>query len=251
MKVEIEQGSQEWLDLRRKHVGASDANVIMGTVDYGSVNDLILTKRGVLSSDNAYIKSLGDSAEMKLLKDYPNHTKQVFTKDIFIASLDGFDGESIVECKYVAIGNIEASQKYYPQCQLQMYVTDCRKLELVTIDALETVCRYYIEYNEDYVNEMLPKLREFHAKIDAPDNMDLLMLLEDLERVKGKEDEIKEAIFKIATDSQVCGSFKISYSKSADKEVPDYEATVKKLGVTPETKLQAGRVTRRITCVNK
>jgi len=140
----MDQNSQEWLDWRKKGIGASDAPVIMGTTKYKhqtakrlwaektdqinpeKSNEFIKRKGHELESrGRAYIELITDSKFPPMLMVHPGYS--------FIrASLDGYNEEHniIFEGKFIGKddfdfvkNNKKALPNHYDQLQHQLMVT--------------------------------------------------------------------------------------------------------------------------------
>ena len=143
-RVELEQGTQEWLDWRRKRAMASETAAIMGISPYQSPEQIRAAKRG---ADNTYTTAAmqrGHDEEPKARYAYEDATGELFEPacfewEDFGASVDGIsmDGEQLLEIKspvkgresdrwrVVANGGIDHHD--YIQVQHQLMVTDARE----------------------------------------------------------------------------------------------------------------------------
>ncbi len=136
------QNSDEWLEIRKKYVGASDANIILG--EGGKITPLMLwnQKANGIEIDTKgaeFIFAKGHKLEDKMrnimemvldteLKPLVTISEQ---HEFLMASLDGYDENSGAtwECKYVGQDDFKSvdegnmMMKYYPQVQQQMMLT--------------------------------------------------------------------------------------------------------------------------------
>jgi putative phage-type endonuclease len=137
MSNQLIQGSKEWLQMRRSHIGASDAPVIMGVSPWKTAYQLWEEKCG-LSGEQETTSAMkyGHDMEEPARRAYEKHTGNlVFPTVIFhpekkfmVASLDGisFDGNISVEIKNVKEEDHEEAKsgkipaKYFPQVQHQL-----------------------------------------------------------------------------------------------------------------------------------
>ena len=139
-KYNLEQGSQEWLDLRKTKIGASDAPILMGESPYKRTPLMLWKEKVGLSQPPQATPAMnrGNALEAearKLLKERFN--LEVFpavathdSRDYMLASYDGLssDDKVAVEIKCVkkefheiAIAG-EIPQGFYAQLQHQWYV---------------------------------------------------------------------------------------------------------------------------------
>lgn len=164
--------SPEWYEMRRTHIGASDAPIIMGVSPYRTAYQLWMEKSGLLEGQK-------ETPGMKRGKDLENDALQeyermvgvmmapccVFSKDRpwMMATLDGYGegplGPSMVEIKcpnsadhHEAIAG-RIPKKYYPQLQHQMAVTGLNW------------CHYFSYNGEDGVLVEVVRDAEYIAKL--------------------------------------------------------------------------------------
>lgn len=131
------QGSAEWLEFRKGKIGASMAPIIMGVSPWKTPLQLFRELSQEITKEPSYSMQRGTSLEPKarewvngiLKKEFVPVVVQHENLDEWIASLDGYDGESILEIKcpgqedhLLAISGIIPAH-YYPQLQHQMFVT--------------------------------------------------------------------------------------------------------------------------------
>ena len=143
----IEQNTNEWLELRKTRLGASDANIIMGKSKFKTPNELYLEKINPsikkADSENTFVQDKGHRLEVKTRAmievetgiDFPALVVLSETYPFLMASLDGYgesdDGYGIVlEAKYCGQDDFELVKSgkyiphYYPQIQQQLLVTN-------------------------------------------------------------------------------------------------------------------------------
>lgn len=173
--VDIKQGSKAWLKLRKSHITATDANVIMGVSPWKTLMELYnekisdeppeepneRMKRGIglePTARNIFILETGIYVEPK-----------VYKKDWALASLDGIseDEKVIVEIKCpgqkdhsIAMDG-KIPDHYYPQIQHQIYVTGVDMAYYFSFDGSESVL-VEVERNEPYIQEMIKKEEAFY-----------------------------------------------------------------------------------------
>jgi putative phage-type endonuclease len=180
MKIlNVEQNTPEWHELRRTHIGASDAPIIMGVSPYMTPLELWRYKLENLEpqgfQDNEILKK-GHECEI-IAREIFNNTYntnlkpcvcQSDSRQYCIASLDGLDIEKnlIVEFKYVGkqdFDNGKILQHHEPQLLHQCYVCETdRVLYVLYNDFYNTI--KVIEYlrDEKKLKTLLKKEEEFY-----------------------------------------------------------------------------------------
>jgi len=106
-KIDLEQGSAEWIEYRRTRIGASDIPSIMRLSPYKTRATLLREKRSgesqVLDDYTKAIFERGHQVEAqvreKLGAEWVPCVVEHPTLKAFFASLDGFNGEAILEVK--------------------------------------------------------------------------------------------------------------------------------------------------------
>lgn len=105
--IDLEQGSQEWLDWRRERRMASETPFIMGVSPYGNANKIRKDKQGISKGFQNAAMSYGHEQEEYAREHYQAaHTGMIpmVVEDddgVYAASLDGIsvDGTRIIEIK--------------------------------------------------------------------------------------------------------------------------------------------------------
>ncbi len=190
--LDVEQGSKEWLEIRRKNITATDIPIICGVNPYETIEELIEKKiSGKEKEFDAATKSRfekGHEAERTLRKllnrRYALETKVLISTRLrgFMASLDGFDQGSnvIFESKYTArpkfkslrAGEIPLMHMYQMQGQLFVSnaryciygVTDNETYHFQDVYPDENTIEYIIEKVTEF-RDQLEMLRSCHASI--------------------------------------------------------------------------------------
>jgi putative phage-type endonuclease len=204
------QGTKEWLDVRKKHIGASDAPCIMG-VGFKTPRRLWEEKLGLYEQPVNSAMRAGTQSEpiaRALFEKKTGHV--VFPTVVFkeepglplMASLDGMDieREVLVELKRansadhaIAI-NGGVPEKYIPQLQHQLYCCDLGWGFYASYDGHDIVI---VEVGRDdgYIATMLEKEREFWSRVVAnrwPESDELKALVSRYFELKRYEKEMKE-----------------------------------------------------------
>lgn len=177
-RIDLEQGTQEWLDFRRSKIGASDAPVIMGVSPWKKPLELYKEKIGEAESFRKTERMQRGinleplAREAFILEHGINIQPAVYVKDWALASLDGIsdDEKVVVEIKCPNMidhemalqGNVPAH--YYPQLQHQMYVCDVESMYYYSFDGNKghTVL---VKRDEYYIEDMISKELSFYKCI--------------------------------------------------------------------------------------
>lgn len=177
-RIELVQGSQEWLDYRRLRIGASDIPIILGLSPYKTAIELYYDKIGVSEQEEIQAMSYGKRMEPKILEGFNEDALFEFTPAVLesdentwaICSLDGYNEEmrAFVEIKTANKKDHEIAMrkvvpgKYYPQVQWQYYVSNA-------------LIGYYCSWHKDnrieftvardpsYIEMIMPNVKKFCA----------------------------------------------------------------------------------------
>jgi putative phage-type endonuclease len=159
MEIQVEQRSAAWHELRKTHIGASDAAAIIGLNPWKSSYDVFIEKSGTETIEppkNPWMQR-GIDLEPEALRAFEKETGYLMSPKVMIsdensfamASFDGFeiDGKCAVEIKcggeksHLQALHGEISRHYYAQMQHQMYVA---KLDEI----------YFCSYRPEHVNPL-------------------------------------------------------------------------------------------------
>ncbi len=177
VELDLEQGSQEWLDFRKKHIGASDAPIIMGESPWKTPLQLWEEKTGLTQPEPmnpamarghelepvaraAYIDYTGISVRPAVIVSTIHHW--------MAASLDGISNymQTVVEIKcpgqkdHDLALNDEVPEKYYAQLQHQMAVAALDKLDYYSYrDGSEALV--VVKRDPEYISNLIEKERDF------------------------------------------------------------------------------------------
>lgn len=174
----MQQNSAEWLEARRRYIGSSDTPIILGISPFKTALELYEEKLGLreppkgnfaTARGHAMENVVRQKAEFKTGRRFE---PKVFTEGFLIASLDGFDGDTVLEIKNpgrdahatAKAGNLPPA--YYAQMQHQMHVAGVFKGiyasyfedDLVMID---------VAYDADYFAGVYKQLEFFKSCIDT------------------------------------------------------------------------------------
>lgn len=183
--IELEQGSEQWLEFRKNKIGASDAPIIMSASPWCTPTQLWERKMGFIPEQaESYAMSEGKLLEPIARKECERIIGQKLNpivgqhseRDWQIASLDGINLEHTyaveikcpgVEDHYKASqGNVPEKYKY--QLQHQMAVAELDFIYYFSFDKVahnfggSAPCNYLIEVKRD--QEMIDKMLEAELK---------------------------------------------------------------------------------------
>lgn len=175
MKIlDLEQGTQEWLDYRRTRVTATDAVVIMGQDPYetprqrwerklGIGPEVFVTdamRRGTALEPVArdVYTSLTGIPMMPTCVEHDSHP--------FMASLDGIDldYDRIVEIKNLSVWNMDKiPENYWVQMQFQMLCANVLLGDFFSYSGIGDIARLFcIEVDREYHKNMVEACLHFH-----------------------------------------------------------------------------------------
>ncbi|MDQ1280047.1 MAG: hypothetical protein QG670_1309 [Thermoproteota archaeon] len=184
----MEQNTQEWLDVRKNHIGASDAPIIMGVSPWRTPYQLWQEKLGIgaCQAENSamrYGKQMEEPARLAYEKYTGNlvSPEVVFhpTKKFMMASLDGlsFDRSIAVEIKnsnaddHQHAKNGKVPTKYYPQVQHQLACLGINLLHYFSYRDGEGVI-VEVERDHSYIESLYAEEESFWNKVlnlDSPE----------------------------------------------------------------------------------
>jgi len=170
--IDLKQGSEEWKTWRRSHITASDMPIILGVSPYCSPQTLWARKLG-LADEQPINPSMRRGTELE------PHARNVVNADRnarFVplvvehdklswagASLDGYDKDqdALLEVKCpnrkehdkALLGQVP--EKYMPQLQWQMLVTDCIVCHYLSWWDDDNWHMFHVERDQDYIWDTL------------------------------------------------------------------------------------------------
>lgn len=259
--IQLEQGSQEWLDYRRSHITATDACVIMGS-PWKSPYKLYQEKSdpGFKQETNERMKRGTDlepiARHLCCIKTGLDFKPAVAVKDWAMASLDGItsDGKEILEVKcpgpkdhaLASVGRIP--DHYMAQLQHQMYVCDVEKVHYFSFDGIDGEL-VIVHRSPDYIETMLTKEKEFYDCLinkKPPLGADLCIyrsddewsdcasrwkyLNEKIKMLQKEEEEVREKLIELAGESNTKGEG-IQLSQVTRKGNVDYTRIPELIGI--------------------
>lgn len=252
----MQQGTQEWLEWRKKGIGASEAAAILGLCPYSTPNDVFLDKTGRADAfEGNMATQRGQDLEGKAramyelisMEDMPPAVAVHPKYEIMRASLDGLrsDGKKILEIKCPGAESHEKAKQgivpdhYMIQIQHQLAVTGADSCDYFSysykdgsyglvevISDLELQAKIVIAVNEFWnshiIPDVAPPLTDRDVKI-VDDNSEVVMICKRIEAnsknmKKSELDELKALAIKLGNHPKIkCGNVKISTVNRAGK----------------------------------
>jgi len=180
--LDLEQGTEEWLEWRYSGIGASEASTVMGDNRFQSPSELLYQKRNKINTQPNEKMRLGKSLEPYARDLYIEETGMLVgplclqSKEYswLIASMDGItdDYDHIVEIKcgksaYWQANKAKVPSYYYGQLQHQLMITGLDSIDYWCYwpgykGILQTVNR-----DEPYIGRLLRAEMEFMEKLNV------------------------------------------------------------------------------------
>lgn len=263
-KLDIEQGKQEWLSLRKNYIGASDATIIMGVNPWRTSYMLWLDKMGLSETKQTEVMKRGldlePIARQKFIEEIGYDVFPVVALHDFrrfmMASFDGIseNEEIAVEIKCPGREDHEKAmdgvvpEKYMPQLQHQMEVAGLDSMFYFSFTE-KSYKILEIERNDIYIKDMIGKEKIFWEciqNLEAPELIDRdYIKREDEEwiqlskewieicKIEKRKEEIRKRLIDISGQSNTMGGG-IKLSKIPRKGNIDYKSVPELIGVDLE-----------------
>ncbi|MEN6512252.1 MAG: lambda-exonuclease family protein [Chloroherpetonaceae bacterium] len=276
--IDIQQGSEEWLNLRKTKITATDSCVIMGTSHWKTRIQLYHEKK-----DPNYRSITNERMQRGIelepvardLFCYKYKTKmepKVIVKDWAMASLDGINAwNEILEikCPGEKDHNLALSGKipehYYPQLQHQMYVCEAEKAYYFSFDGFDGVT-IEVKRDDKYIEKMIEEEKKFYDcllnnippelsendyiereddiwKIQVEKWMSVNSKIKELELV---EEQLRKELIELSLDSNTKGAG-ISLCKINRKGAVDYSKIPELKNIDLEKYRKSSSVSWRIS----
>lgn len=255
MHPHLQQGSREWLELRRTKIGASDAPIIMGVSPWMTAYQLWEYKVGLRAPQEETDsmrrgRSMEDVARRRFEEEmgiivFP---AVLFHRDHdwMMASLDGIDIEhkTIVEIKCPGKKDQEEAmegrvpKKYYPQLQHQMAVCGVDNVIYYSY-AEDSTTAILVKRNEEYIDKLIYMEYQFWNRVvtlEAPDitEKDYTIIESDEWKSAAEAWKIANAALKVAQkEEEDLRRYLISMSK---------DCNAKGAGITLSRSMRKGNV---------
>jgi putative phage-type endonuclease len=278
--INIEQGSQEWLALRKTKVTATDANIVMGASHWKTKLQLYHEKLSdePAAPPNERMKRGTDlepiARELFCIDTGIYMVPRVIVKDWAMASLDGISEDNeILEIKCpgekdhaIALAG-KVPDHYYPQLQFQMYVADAKRVYYYSFDGFQGVT-VVVERDDEYIAAMVERAKWFYGCMinKTPPERDEDEYVErdddvweecvakwkitsaDIKRLESQEDELRKKLIFLSGEQNTKGSG-ISLCQVQRKGNVDYAKVPQLKGIDLEPYRKPSTTSWRITCV--
>ena len=261
----LTQGTQEWLDFRATHFGASEAAAMLGLSDYMKRSELLelkaTSKEKEHSSFTLSVFENGHKVEAlarEIVESEINDElyQVTLSKDKLSASCDGLtlSGKIAFEHKqfnktladYIRI-NKTVPATHMPQCQQILYVTGANKLIFVCSDGTkENWEEVHIYPDQEWIRKIISGWQHFEDDLknhtqkiekDKPMPEAIMQLPSLLIQLRGEVTQTNLPDFKLAAESFIAN---IKTDLLTDEDFANAEETVKFCDET-ERKLEAAK----------
>jgi len=176
IKIDLEQGSQEWLDFRKTKIGASDSASILG-IGFKSPYALWQEKLGLSETIVNAAMRRGTENEPLAIAAFAMEEGVIVKPAVYIhpkhewmaASLDGISSDLKVAVEVKCPGRIDheiasnkkVPPKYVPQLQHQMEVMGLDEMFYLSYQTESTYC-FKVYRDQKFIDKMIEKEYEFY-----------------------------------------------------------------------------------------
>ena len=215
-QLPLTQNSEEWLEARKQYRTASEAAIVLGISPFQTQENFKLIKAGL--KQQYYSKAMRQGHELEdtvrqLANEHFSLTfeDQCWVNGSYMASLDGIDGETLVELKvsdktYKELKDGLVPTYYEAQVQQQLYCSPATVGYLVAYspEAEEIAVSPPIYPRAEFIPALEEAWETFDAmpvpeKIDFSDDGSVVNLFQEYERLKRQADELKDRMDAIKT----------------------------------------------------
>lgn len=243
------QGSKEWHEFRKRHIGASEVPALMGTCDFKNKFQLWLDKTGIFSKEvNNFATNRGKMYEPIILEEFTKRTglktvDKVLEYPEFTtlsASLDGWIEESkiVVEVKCPSRAKHqmalcgEVPTTYRDQLQAQLLVAGANSAFYVSYapdePELTRLAIVHVHADKERQSQILDEAKKFWTLVESktppegssvqPELHKDLILIDQLKNqisvLEGQKEEMeKELKSKMKANKVICEEFTLSWSE--------------------------------------
>jgi len=180
--IELEQGTQEWLNWRHSGIGASDASTIMGENRFKSPDELLHAKKNKINTLPNEKMRRGTALEPEARALYEKNTNksmrpiciQSNDQSWLIASLDGIsnDYKTLVEIKCGESAYRQATRGIVPsyylgQLQHQLMVTGLNSLDYWCYWPGEKGILIEVDRDNSYIKRLLKQEEKFFRSMET------------------------------------------------------------------------------------
>nr|MCH9742870.1 YqaJ viral recombinase family protein [Pseudomonadota bacterium] len=270
------QGSQEWLDVRRTMITATDSAVILGLSPWKSSSRLWLEKKGELAPEltteamewgKEHESDARDDLNLKL--GFANFEPLVVVADDGwrMASLDGYDNGVLCEIKcpmyvdsssHVMAQNGEVAPYYYSQIQHQLSVCDAQQCHYYSWHTETGGFLITVQRDDAFIAKMIEAERVFFDSLQGVEDWQVVNMKAKLYAEYAKQIKIAEAQMELLKPQLVESGFTqfddlaITFVKPSVTN--DYRAAWESLGLAdceldPFKKQKNGYATLKVRAV--
>lgn len=244
IKHDVKPNTPEWLELRTQYRTASEAAIVMGISPFTTPLKFKMIKEGL--AKQYYSKAMQDGHRLEdQVRQWANFRlgktfkEEIWTNEGYLASLDGIDGDCLVEIKvsdrtYNDLKHGVIPEYYLVQIQQQLF---CSPAEYGYLVAYSKQLDDYaisapIEFDPMYMAniatgwELFDQIKlDEHTPRDMSDDRRVRDLFDRYDRLKAEADtiksymdDIKSQLEELAGDrSLVAGDFKLERRKGATR----------------------------------
>lgn len=253
-QLHIEQNTQEWLDARKQYRTASEAAIVLGISPFTSIADFKLIKAGLKKQYYSAAMRQGHDLEDRVRQLANRHFDRVFTDACWVngdymASLDGIDGDTLVELKvsdrtYRDLKDGIMPPYYHAQVQQQLHCSPATVGYIVAYSPKDDdiAISPAIAPDPTFMSGVSEAWEAFDA-MPIPEVTDLsndgavVELFHEYERLKAEFDAAKAAMDEVKTSliahandrSLTAGDYKLT--KGKPRVTFDYKTAAVKAGV--------------------
>lgn len=270
-QLSLTPNTPEWLEARKQYRTASEAPIVLGVSPFTTPEQFKLIKAGLKKTYYSKAMQLGHELEAQI-RDHANQLfgktfkEEIWVNGEFLASLDGIDGDTLVEIKtsdytYRELVEGDVPKHYYAQIQQQLYCSPAEKAYLVAYSpkAKEYAISEEITLDPLFMRTISEAWDAFDAMpipevpMDFSGDGEIRELFDEYETLKGvadatkaKMDEIKALLIEKANDKGlVCDDYKLTAKAGAVSY--DYRGACKDAKLDMESYKKQGKPTYSVT----
>ena len=271
-KLNVEQNTDAWLEARESYKTASEAAIVMGKSPFTSIEKFKLIKAGLKKQFYSAAMKQGHDLEDQVRLWCNAHFKKTFRDEVWVdgndeymASLDGIDGDMLVEIKvsdytYGELKSGKMPEAYYIQVQQQLWCSPATEGYIVAYSPKSDDYAVSSKITEDstIVNidaawKLFEEMPIPKGAVDRSDDGTVMKLFDEYKRLKVQAEAVKEQMDKVKAKlvtesgehSMFAGDFKLT-RKSAPTRV-DYKKAATDADVDLEPYQKVGEASYVIT----
>lgn len=175
--IQLEQGSQSWLDYRRSKITATDVSVLMGLNPFKTPYRLYQEKMGLVEPEPENDKMREGKILEDLARAYFNEVIMddfkpiVVVNDWKMASLDGMNSRGeILEVKcgkksHEQALNKEIAPYYYAQLQWQLHLSGENQVWYLSYRSIQDRIFWRVDRDNAFIEKMIVEAKEFFRRL--------------------------------------------------------------------------------------